>query len=93
MPPTITQQPQRSTVTAGQPASFSVAASGTAPLAYQWQRNGADIAGATGDHLHASTATALGDSGATFRAVASNVAGSATSNDRDADRHAPRRRC
>ena len=46
VPPTITQQPVDLTVTAGQPASFTVAASGTAPLAYQWQRNGADIAGA-----------------------------------------------
>jgi len=31
----------------GQTASFSVAATGTAPLSYQWQKNGANIAGAT----------------------------------------------
>ena len=31
----------------GRPATFTVAASGTAPLRYQWQRNGANIAGAT----------------------------------------------
>jgi len=77
--PTITQQPQAVTVTNGQPASFSVAASGTQPIAYQWQRNGAPIPGATST-TYAIAATTLADSGATFRAVASNVAGSATSN-------------
>ena len=80
VPPTITQQPASLTVTAGQPASFTVAASGTAPLAYQWQRNGVAIAGATATTYTLAT-TVLGDSGATFRAVVSNVAGSATSND------------
>ena len=77
--PTITQQPADLTVTAGQPASFTVAATGTAPLTYQWQRNGVAITGATGTS-YAIPATVLGDSGATFRAVVSNVAGSATSN-------------
>ena len=52
VPPTITQQPASVTVTAGQPASFTVAATGTAPITYQWQRNGVAIAGATVDHLH-----------------------------------------
>jgi hypothetical protein len=46
-PPSITTQPQSRTVTAGNSVSFSVAATGTAPLAYQWQQNGADISGAT----------------------------------------------
>src|SRR5467141_3617051 len=40
VPPSITTQPASQTVTAGQTASFSVAATGTAPLSYQWQRNG-----------------------------------------------------
>ncbi len=80
VPPTITQQPASLTVTAGQPASFTVAATGTAPLAYQWQRNGVAIVGATAT-TYTTGATVLGDSGATFRAVVSNVAGSATSND------------
>ena len=79
VPPTITQQPADLTVTAGQPASFTVAASGSAPLSYQWQRNGVDVAGATSTTYSIAT-TVLGDSGATFRAVATNVAGSATSN-------------
>src|SRR5690348_14978731 len=45
--PTITTQPASQTVTAGQTATFSVVASGTAPLSYQWQKNGATISGAT----------------------------------------------
>ena len=76
--PAITEQPADLSVATGQPASFSVAASGTAPLNYQWQRNGADIAGATAT-TYALPTTALTDTGATFRAVVTNVAGSATS--------------
>src|SRR5207245_2738239 len=45
--PTITTAPVNQTVTAGQTASFTVVAAGTAPLSYQWQKNGANIAGAT----------------------------------------------
>ncbi|MCE2646300.1 MAG: immunoglobulin domain-containing protein, partial [Burkholderiaceae bacterium] len=45
--PSITAQPAAVSVTEGQTAAFSVTATGTAPLAYQWRRNGADIAGAT----------------------------------------------
>src|SRR5207245_4038912 len=45
--PAITSQPGNQTVTAGQTATFTVVASGSAPLAYQWQKNGANIAGAT----------------------------------------------
>src|SRR5229473_2748645 len=40
--PTITTQPASQTVTAGQTATFSVVAAGTAPLSYQWQKNGAN---------------------------------------------------
>jgi glucose/arabinose dehydrogenase len=76
--PSISSQPASITVAAGQTASFSVTASGSAPLGYQWQRNGANIAGATSP-TYSFTATAA-DNGATFRAVVSNSAGSATSN-------------
>ncbi|MES1164082.1 MAG: hypothetical protein ABUL50_13610, partial [Rhizobacter sp.] len=78
--PVITQQPASLSVTAGQPASFTVAATGTAPLAYQWQRNGSDIAGATAT-TYTLAAPVVGDSGAVFRAVVSNAAGTATSHD------------
>ena len=79
VPPSVTLQPVNMSVTEGQAASFSVAASGDAPLAYQWQRNGADIVGATATN-YAIAATALADSGVAFRAVVSNAAGTATSN-------------
>jgi len=78
--PVITQQPVALSVTVGQPATFTVAATGTAPLAYQWQRNGTAIDGAT-DTTYALASVAIGDSGAVFRAVVSNAVGSATSND------------
>lgn len=45
--PVITGQPQAASVTAGSPVTFTVAASGTPPLAYQWFRDGAALSGAT----------------------------------------------
>lgn len=45
--PFITQQPGDVTVLPTEPASFSVAASGSLPLAYQWKKNGVNIPGAT----------------------------------------------
>ena len=47
VPPTITVQPTNQTVQAGGTASFTVTAAGTPPLAYQWNFNGTNIAGAT----------------------------------------------
>ncbi len=47
-PPTIDGQPQSQAVLNGQSATFSVAASGTAPFAYQWRFKGINILGATG---------------------------------------------
>jgi glucose/arabinose dehydrogenase len=77
--PSITQHPASRTVSVGQSASFTVAASGAPPLTYQWQRNGSPISGATGATYTLPTTT-LSDSGAQFRAVVSNASGSATSN-------------
>ncbi len=77
--PTISTQPVNQTVTAGQTATFSVVASGTAPLSYQWQKNGANIAGATSSS-YTTPATTTSDSGSTLRVVVTNTAGSATSN-------------
>jgi O-glycosyl hydrolase len=76
--PTITTQPASATVTVGQTATFSVAASGTAPFTYQWSKNGAAISGATGSS-YTTPATATADSGSTFSVVVTNSAGSATS--------------
>ncbi len=77
--PTITSHPSNVTVAAGQSASFAVAASGTAPLSYQWQRNGVVISGATSPTFTLPSPTAA-DNGAVFRAMVSNSAGSVLSN-------------
>src|SRR5207253_1787430 len=37
--PSITTQPANQTVTVGQTATFTVVATGTAPLSYQWQKS------------------------------------------------------
>lgn len=82
--PAITQQPANKTVTRGAAVTFSVAASGTSPLQYQWQRNSGangafvDLSGATGANYTFTTASA--DNGAKFRVVVRNNVGSATSN-------------
>jgi glucose/arabinose dehydrogenase len=78
-PPAITDPPHNVTIAVGQSATFNVAATGTGPLQYQWQRNGTDIVGAMSTTFTLTNATSA-DSGATFRAVVSNSFGTATSN-------------
>jgi glucose/arabinose dehydrogenase len=78
--PNISSHPVGKTVTAGSSVAFSVSATGAAPLTYQWQRNGAAIAGATSATYTLAGVTAA-DNGAAFRVVVSNAAGSATSNE------------
>jgi uncharacterized repeat protein (TIGR01451 family) len=51
LPPIITLQPISQTVTAGANVQFTTTAVGTAPLQYQWQRNGVDLSGATSPTL------------------------------------------
>ena len=68
-PPSITTQPQSQTVTAGANVTFSVAATGSGTLSYQWRRNGVNIAGANSASY--TLATVLGDSGAVFSVVVS----------------------
>src|SRR5207237_1455114 len=69
--PTITSPPANMTVTAPTTATFSVTATGSAPLSYQWEKNGAPIAGATGS-TYTTPATSTADSGSTYRDVVSN---------------------
>jgi hypothetical protein len=78
VPPSITTQPANVTVTAPGAATFSVVATGDAPLSYQWRRNGVDIAGAT-SASYTLASTSLGDSGAQFSVVVSNGVGTVTS--------------
>jgi chitodextrinase len=76
--PVITAQPSSQVVTAGQFATFSVGATGSAPLSYQWQKNAAPIAGAN-SASYTTPATTLQDNGTNFLVVVSNSAGSVTS--------------
>jgi hypothetical protein len=76
--PTITTQPTTQTVTAGTNVSFTVAASGTAPLSYQWRLNGVNLGGATSATLTL-TGVTTGQSGGSYSCFVSNVAGTATS--------------
>lgn len=46
-PPSITQQPSSQSVAAGGTASFTIIASGTSPLSFQWKFNGTNLAGAS----------------------------------------------
>src|SRR5437667_863883 len=77
--PRIVVPPASQTVTSGQTASFSVTATGAAPLSYQWNKNGAAISGAISD-TYTTPATTSSDNGAQFVVVVSNVAGNVTSN-------------
>lgn len=76
--PAITTQPMSQTVIAGQSASFSVTATGTALLSYQWQKNGTAITDAT-SVTYTTPATTSSDNGAQFSVVVSNSGGSITS--------------
>ncbi|MBC8085219.1 MAG: PQQ-dependent sugar dehydrogenase, partial [Hymenobacter sp.] len=76
--PVITTQPLSATVSAGVPVTFSVAVNGTAPFGYQWQKNGANIAGATASS-YTIASVAAADAGQ-YRVVVTNSVGSATSN-------------
>jgi hypothetical protein len=49
--PAFTTQPISQIGTVGGNVTFTVAASGTAPLAYQWYKDGIEVAGATGSSL------------------------------------------
>ena len=73
--PTISAQPVFQTVTVGSPASFSVTATGTAPLTFQWRKNGTPIAGAANSATLTLPATVAADAG-TFSISVSSSAGS-----------------
>lgn len=77
--PFISAHPTNQSTSVGGSVTFTVSASGSAPLMYQWQRNGVNITGATSASYTLSNVP-LSSSGATFRAVVTNNFGSATSN-------------
>ncbi|MFN2577604.1 MAG: PQQ-dependent sugar dehydrogenase [Pyrinomonadaceae bacterium] len=76
----IASQPSNQTVAQGQPATFSITATGGAPLSFQWQRNQVNISGATLSS-YTIAATAAQDNGAKYRCVVTNAFGNGTSNE------------
>ena len=76
-PPAITAQPQAQSVAPGLNATFSVAATGTAPLAYQWVFNGTNISGATTNPLVVPSVTSA--NAGNYYVIVTNYVGSVTS--------------
>ena len=77
LPPGITTQPTNQVAMAGDSVVFTVVATGTAPLSYQWRKGGAPISNATGAALNRSPVTAS-DAGS-YDVVVTNACASATS--------------
>jgi Lysyl oxidase/Concanavalin A-like lectin/glucanases superfamily/Immunoglobulin I-set domain/Immunoglobulin domain len=82
-PPTITSQPQSSTNLAAGTATFTATAAGSAPLGYQWQFNGANLANSARISGAISNTLAISgllqtDSG-NYTLVVNNAAGAVTS--------------
>ena len=77
-PPAILAEPQSVTLSVGGTATFSISASGTAPLSYFWRRNGSPIAGATASN-YTTNNVHLSDSGAQFSCLVSNAYGTTLS--------------
>jgi hypothetical protein len=77
VPPAIVTPPADATILAGGNAAFTVTATGTAPLTYQWKKNGVNIAGANSATLNLNNVSAT--DAASYTVVVGNAAGSATS--------------
>ena len=77
---TITSQPTDQSAVVGLMATFSVTATGTGTLSYQWLKDGGAISGAT-SASYTTPAVALADSGSKFSVqVSDSAGGSLTSN-------------
>lgn len=76
-PPSITQQPRPATVRVGSSVTFSITAKGSAPLAYQWRKNGNRIAGAN-QPTYTITSVQISDAGY-YDCIVSNSCDSVTS--------------
>src|SRR5687767_406937 len=76
VPPGITTEPVDRAVALGATATSTVSATGTAPLSYQWRKEGVDVAGATNQSFVV-TNTQLTDAGA-YTVLVTNLAGAVT---------------
>jgi glucose/arabinose dehydrogenase len=78
--PTLTKDPVSRRVFVAEAATFSISATGSSPLHYQWLRNNSPIPGATLP-TYTNSAPTLADNGSTYHCIVSNSSGSATSLD------------
>ena len=83
-PPQVTDHPEgKSNIVPGTDVSFSVTATGTAPLSYQWQKDGVDLT--DGNRITGATTATLTITGVMesdeggYRCVVTNIAGTVTS--------------
>jgi len=76
--PDVVTQPVSVTVQEGESATFSIVANGSAPLSYQWRKNGTVISGATGPTYRTGPGR-LADSGAVYDCRVKNTVGEDTS--------------
>jgi len=83
-PPVITQHPSSQDACPGASVTFSVAAAGSSPLTWQWQKNGTNMN--NGGHYSGVTTSTLtisnadGTDAASYRCVVTNAYGSVASN-------------
>ncbi len=76
-PPTVTGQPVSQTVLVGANVTFNVTATGTAPLNYQWRKNGTPIGGNSSASTASLSLTSVTTADtASYTCVVSNAAGS-----------------
>jgi len=88
LPPKVLQSPSSLAVSAGQTAQFSVTASGTGTLTYQWRRAGTPIAGAT-QPVYTTAPVGTLDDGSSFDVVVGDANGSTASGAAVLSVHAP----
>jgi hypothetical protein len=77
--PSITSQPQALSVFEPNSATFSVSATGTVPLSYQWRTNGVNIGGATSSSYTFNSTSVAADNGKQISVRVSNAQGAVTS--------------
>ncbi len=76
--PSISSQPQSATVNDGSAVAFSVSATGSTPITYQWFKDGVAVSNANSASLQIPSAT-LQDNTARFHVTLTNSVGSVTS--------------
>jgi hypothetical protein len=79
VPPAITAQPQSLSALVGSNVTFTVTATGTLPLSYQWRLNGTNISAAS-DSAYTRNNVQANDAGS-YSVVVSNIAGTLVSSD------------